>query len=440
MQHLNQTRSMDHHAVVRLTHAGGLLPLAFAWLLANGCTSVKDQGAFPYYMPAEKPDRPLSAALERSYSRYRTTSEFDNELHTQFRYSELEGFNYNDRDGTITRRDPSNIIRANGKYYVWYTYRNTKNVPKRTERTVEDVPSRDWDLSDIWYATSEDGFTWKEEGLAVARAPKGKVGDRSIATPGMLEWQGKFYLYYQAFADTGDGKINDCVISAAYADSPDGPWTPTYKEVVHNGRKGEWDHFTIQDPTPLVHDGKIFLYYKSDFDDRLPAYLKMVGLATADNPLGPFERHPLNPVLNSGHEISLFPFEEGIAALVIRDGYEHFTIQYAPDGVNFEIETITELMPIAPGPYIPDAFTDTKDGRGITWGLCHVNHAQNVKGTQMSILLRFDCDLSKDFHDPMLKKTRHLHKPDVFLRYSLNWKQRQERMERERLELERQSE
>ena len=65
----------------------------------------------------------------------------------------------------------------------------------------------------------------------------------------------------------------------------------------------------------------------------------------ADNPLGPFEKHPLNPVISSGHETSLFPFKEGIAALVYKDGPEHNTIQYAEDGVNFSIASITELMP-----------------------------------------------------------------------------------------------
>jgi hypothetical protein len=92
----------------------------------------------------------------------------------------------------------------------------------------------------------------------------------------------------------------------------------------------------------------------------------MQGLAIADNPLGPFQKHPLNPVINSGHETTLFPFKKGVAALVIRDGMERNTVKYAEDWVNFKIASIVELMPGAAGPFVPDAFTDTKDGKGIT--------------------------------------------------------------------------
>ena len=51
--------------------------------------------------------------------------------------------------------------------------------------------------------------------------------------------------------------------------------------------------------------------------------------------------------------------------------------------------------PIAPGPLIPDAFADTGDGRGFTWGLCHIN-PDGGGATNESILARFDCDLSLD--------------------------------------------
>jgi hypothetical protein len=390
-------------------------------LLLSACNSSNEQGAFPYNLPPEKPNRNLSAAVERVYDNYRTPLQDDNELYSQFKYTELKGFDYNDCDGTITRRDPSKVIRYNGKYYVWYTHRDTETAPIRTEKTQPNIPSRDWDLAEIWYATSNDGFTWEEQGVAVP-IPN---GIRAVSTTDILIWKGKYYLYYQAFPDNGDGLVNDCYVTVSYADSPDGPWMPAGGVVVQNGAEGEWDSKTLHDPNPLVHNGKIYLYYKSDFDDTIEHFIKMAGLAIANDPLGPFEKHPLNPVLNSGHEVSLFPYEEGIAALVIRDGHEHFTVQYAPDGVNFEIETITELMPISAGSYIPDAFTDTKDGRGITWGICHVNHASKVKGAQNSILMRFDCDLSRDLHDPQMKISRYLYKPEFYYQHGLTPRQRE---------------
>ena len=60
-------------------------------------------------------------------------------------------------------------------------------------------------------------------------------------------------------------------------------------------------------------------------------------------------------------------------------------------------------MPPAPGPYVPDAFTDTKDGRGITWGLCHFTSA-GARGKKHSVLARFDCDLSLDVDRPYFKR------------------------------------
>jgi hypothetical protein len=91
----------------------------------------------------------------------------------------------------------------------------------------------------------------------------------------------------------------------------------------------------------------------------------------------------------------MWPYREGIAALVSLDGPEKNTIQYAPDGVNFHVKALLQVPPIAPGPYIPDAFADNRDGRGFTWGLCHIN-PDGGGSMNDSILARFDCDLSRD--------------------------------------------
>jgi len=200
---------------------------------------------------------------------------------------------------------------------------------------------------------------------------------------------------------------------------------------------GSWDQYSIHDPYPLVHDGKIYLYYKSDFDNRpelKPSKIRMQGLAIAEDPLGPFEKHPLNPVINSGHETTLFPFKEGVAAIVQRDGQEHNTIQYAEDWVNFEIASITELLPLAAGPFIPDAFTDTKDGRGITWGLSHFINAGGDWTHNHTVLTRFDCDLSQDVDDREMKGHYYLHSPEFHYEHSLSKKQL-ERIERENYQL-----
>ncbi|MDE2954401.1 MAG: family 43 glycosylhydrolase, partial [Gemmatimonadota bacterium] len=345
-----------------------------------------------------------------------------NELYSQFRYTELEGLDYRGGDGRLTRRDPSKVIKADGKYYVWYTRRNTDAPPQGPGRGAESIPSTDWDLSEIWYATSEDGFVWEEQGVAVPRPAKPHPGWRSVSTPDILVWKDRYYLYYQSFLEMSGTRGDDCPVSVSYADSPNGPWTPTQEVVIPNGPKGSWDQFSIHDPYPLVYKGRIYLYYKSDMNAAQKQNIRLQGLAIADDPLGPFEKCPLNPVLNSGHETGLFPFKGGIAALAIRHGNEHNTIQFAPDGINFEIASTVSLMPIAPGPYVPDAFTNTDNGRGITWGLCHFTGVG-----KHSILARFDCDLSQDHDAPNMRQTEHWWPPEYYYKSGLGEAMRRER-------------
>ncbi|WP_235951869.1 glycoside hydrolase family 117 protein [Crateriforma spongiae] len=406
-------------------------------------TDPKSVPAFPYgEVPEQKPDIPLSRAMQRVYDgTYAGLDCARNELFSRFKYTPLKGLDYSNGDGTVSRRDATKIIKHDGKFYVWYTKRHTATPPNYDGGANDTIPSRDWDLAEIWYATSTDGFTWQEQAVAIEQNEKPNPGWRSVSTPDILVWQGKYYLYYQAYlampgsrtssATNGD----DCPVSASVADSPDGPWTPCNRIVVDNGPPGSWDQYVIHDPYPLVRNGKIYLYYKGEMGGDPP--VRAQGLAIADHPFGPFRKHPLNPVINSGHETSLFPFKEGLAALVSRHGLEHNTIQYAPDGVNFEVAAITGLMPIAPGAYVPDAFTDTKDGRGITWGLCHFRNIKRDEGKSHSMLARFDCDLSLDVHDIEMKESDIFNDPEINFKFGLSEQQRERIESNARAELKR---
>ncbi len=366
--------------------------------------------------------------MDRLYTNYMAPRYQDNELFSAFKYTELKGFDYNDGDGTLSRRDPSKIIKENGKYYIWYTKRATVQPPvgySNAHLATEVIPSTDWDLSDIWYAASKDGIHWEEQGVAIARPKKPALGWRSLSTTDILKWEGKYYQYFQAYNEPSGTKGDHCPVVAAYEDSPDGPWTIVDKEIIPNGEPETWDQYSIHDPYPLVYNGKVYIYYKAAYGDR-PNYLVGAGVAIADSPLGPFKKHPLNPLFNSGHETALFPFKEGIAALVLRDGNENSTIQYAPDGINFDIAAVSALMPFAAGAYVPDAFDSNGNGRGITWGVSHFigRQGENIgKTRKYSFLARFDCDLSLDLHDPEMKKSRLYFHPDVYFQRKLSKKQ-----------------
>ncbi len=353
---------------------------------------------FPALIPKSKPKFPLSAATERLYDKWNPHEDRANELYSNFKYSSLEGFPHSP---LISRRDPTKIIKIGQSYHVWYTRRHTHTKPRGPQFATETRPSYDWDLCDIWHATSKDGFNWKEVGPAVERLPKPRYGWRSISTPDILAWKGKFYLYYQGFNEI-PGKISDrAAVSVAVSDSVWGPFKAHGEAVVDFGAPGDWDSNAIHDPFPVVFNEKIYLFYKGSAGTRGAngTLIRAQGLAIATHPLGPFEKSQQNPVINSGHETAVFPWQEGLAALVSLDGPEKNTVQYSPDGIDWQIKSIIQVPPIAPGPFISDAYADNKNGRGITWGLCHVMD----KKAGYSRLMRFDCDLSLDVDRPHFK-------------------------------------
>lgn len=411
----------------------GLGAILCATIAMSSCTdqTTKQEEAvtttpFPVIAPQERPaGRELSAAMERFYDQWDGASCESNELFSNFKYTRLKGFEY--AEG-ISRRDPSKILKIDGTYYVWYTYRNTESEPLGRAYANDTTPSADWDMCDIWYATSKDGINWEEQGVAVSRPEPGNNGWRSVCTPDILEWQGKYYLYYQCYnhivgSKNIDGSRMDRYgASVAVSDSPNGPWVRYEKIVVPHGELGDWDEGTIADPYPLVVDGKIHLYYKAAFQAKSGEKMNIesaIGVAIADNPLGPFVKSPLNPVINSGHETGLFPFKDGVAALVSLNGPEMGTIQYSPDGINFEIAAMAQLLPIAPGPYIPNTFADDGNARGITWGLCHLN-PNGAGSKERSILARYDCDLSLDYHYAEFKKNNIRYPADMFFRFGVS--------------------
>ena len=123
----------------------------------------------------------LSAASKRALQ----WPERSNEWFIQFRTYDLKGdFAYEEG---VVRRDPSAMIRVDGRYFVWYS-RSTGET-QGFDGDIENEKVFPWDRCDIWYATSEDGITWKEEGMAVPRGEKGAYDDRSVFTTEIMVHQ-----------------------------------------------------------------------------------------------------------------------------------------------------------------------------------------------------------------------------------------------------------
>jgi hypothetical protein len=356
--------------------------------------------------------------MERLYEFWGNKAEYDNEFYTRFRYSVPSGFS---DDGFISRRDPSKIIEVDDLYYVYYTCRNSGNDVVPVGQDDETTPSTDWDLADIHVATSSDGFTWEEHGPALRRSPAGEFGCRSLSTPDILPWQGKYYLFVQVYSDLI--RNDSCPVSVAVSDNPLGPFELSDMEILPQGPEGSWDAKSIHDPYPLPYRGKVYLYYKGsprNNRDRQNITLAQ-GVAIGDSPEGPFHKYEANPVLNSGHETMLWPYRDGIASLQIRNGNEGNTVQWSPDGLNFQLKAIVDIPPHAGGPHVPDLGADNGDGRGILWGLCFGNPGSDVRNR--SQLLRFDCSLSRDLERPEFKTPRQ-YVLDQFLSFPLTEQQR----------------
>jgi len=322
----------------------------------------------------------LSAASKRALA-YTKGPEWFCEIRTKA----ITGNLAENKEG-IVRRDPSAVIKVGDLFHVWYTRSTGLSQGFGTgDLSAKTFP---WDQAEIWHGTSKDGWHWREEGLAVARGDAGSYDERSIFTPEVLAHGGKYYLVYQVVEDPYTRRVKEKV-SIAVAASPFGPWTKLPGPIISPSEDGEWlgeednrflvkakgsfDSHKTHDPCLMLYRDKFYLYYKGEpmgeemfFGGRETKW----GVAIADKPEGPYVKSEYNPVTNSGHEVCVWHYNGGIAGLLTTDGPEKNTIQWAADGINFEIEAVVKGAPEALGLFRPETTEQPLDG--LRWGLCHV--------------------------------------------------------------------
>ena len=91
-------------------------------------------------------------------------------------YSEAKGIG---AEKGVMRRDPSDIIKVGDLYYVWYS---------------KGKISPGYDAT-VWYATSPDGRTWTEKGMALGKGKAGTWEGASVFTPNILVAEGRYWLF-----------------------------------------------------------------------------------------------------------------------------------------------------------------------------------------------------------------------------------------------------
>ena len=172
-----------------------LLTLCFPVMLwaQDGTADAQEKTMVPTpeqidFLGITNPDK-LSAASKRALQ----WPDIGNEWFVQFGTQDLKGDLAYEKG--IVRRDPSAVIKEDGKYFVWYS--RSTGESQGFGGDIENDKVFPWDRCDIWYASSIDGWTWKEEGLAVPRGEKGAYDDRSVFTTEIMKHDGMYYLCYQ---------------------------------------------------------------------------------------------------------------------------------------------------------------------------------------------------------------------------------------------------
>lgn len=214
--------------------------------------------------------------------------------------------------------DPS-VIRVNDRYYLY---------PTTTNRAVECWSSADLD-------------SWTYEGVVWSAGEPGSWNDDIIWAPDVLAYRGSFYLYYSA----------NQMIGVAVADAPTGPFEDVYDHPLIGGGFGGAENQSIDAHVYLDQDGSLYLYcawhnpisyirvtrlidpatvtgqWELVVEPQLnweflwvegpwivrngPVYYLMysgsgahfpfyaIGYAASLDPMGPFTKHPDNPILKA---------------------------------------------------------------------------------------------------------------------------------------------
>ena len=290
-----------------------------------------------------------------------------------FQFEEVTGIGFEEG---VTRRDNSDIILVEGKYYIYYT-------------KVYGRSAGYWGT--VWAAVSEDeGHSWTEIGEVLGKGTEGRWDSQAVFTPNVLVENGVYYLYYtgvQPTPDNPDGEFENnsvtdfTAIGVAKSNNPAGPFIRCANNPILtvNKNRSAFDSYRVDDAVLLKRDNQFWLYYKGrNYADGKsgPAHTKM-GVAFAPTPEGPFKKYEGNPILDKSHEVFLWKQNEGVGCLASISS----TLEYACDGIDFEsysvsVEVPNKLRPKAPGACRPDLFND-KSANGLTWGISMIPNGVN---------------------------------------------------------------
>ena len=197
-------------------------------------------------------------------------------------------------DGDPGMHDPSTVIQADGKFYVY--------------ATGNGLPA----------FLSDDGWTWRRVGSVMQAVPGGRPGPDVLARGGNNTWApdiirvgDRYFLYYSAPGTQPKSAIGLLVGRTLDPNSADYKWEDGGPVVWSDGVEDSnaIDPGVFRDPT----NGTLWLTYGSYF-----GYIRLVQLdPTTGKRLHP-ERAPVNVAINS--EASIVIFRDGWYYLLVTHG------------------------------------------------------------------------------------------------------------------------
>ncbi|PYR54929.1 MAG: glycoside hydrolase [Acidobacteria bacterium] len=197
-------------------------------------------------------------------------------------------------DGEPGMHDPSTVIEADGKFYVYATGNGLPTF------------------------ASDDGWTWHRSGPVMQAVPGGKPGPDVIARGGNNSWApdiirsgDKYFLYYAAPGAQPKAAVGLLVGRTLDPASPDYKWEDGGPVVWSDGVEDSnaIDPGVMRDPT----NGTMWLTYGSYF-----GYIRLVELDPKTGKRLHPEAKPTNIAINS--EASVMIFHEGWYYLLVTHG------------------------------------------------------------------------------------------------------------------------
>ena len=197
-------------------------------------------------------------------------------------------------DGQPAMHDPSTVIQAGGKFYVY--------------ATGAGLPA----------FQSDDGWTWRRTGSVMTAVPGGRPGPAVIARGGNNSWApdiirsgDKYFLYYSAPGTQPKSAVGLLVGRTLDPSSPEYKWEDGGPVVWSDGVEDSnaIDPGVLRDPT----NGSMWLTYGSYF-----GYIRLVQLDPRTGQRLHPNLKPLNIAINS--EASVMIFHDGWYYLLVTHG------------------------------------------------------------------------------------------------------------------------